>query len=181
MKYKTLRVNLIVLVLCWCTCSIGYYVLAYVLKYLNGSIFSLGYASAAGEVFGKLSTIPILKYLSLRRVFLLSFGMSTISLALMILCADSDLLTPVLLLVNRFFFSQAYVLSYLSIVLLYPTVLAASAGGICVMVSKCVTIIAPMIAEVRSPLNLLIVLCVSLAAAIGSQFLNDENESIDGE
>lgn len=170
---------MIVLILCWCTCSIGYYVLAYVLKYLNGNVFLNGYASAAGEIAGKLSTIPILKYFSLKRVFLLAFGMCIMSLTLLMLFIESDTLTPFLVLMNRFWFSLGYVLSYLSVILLYPTILASTASGFCVLSSKGVTIFAPMIAELRPPINLVIVLSVSISAAIASQFLKDDKDNDD--
>lgn len=61
--------------------------LAYVLKYLNGSIFLNAYSSSAGELLGKLSTIPILKCTDLRRVFLIAFGFSSIGTLLLIVFA----------------------------------------------------------------------------------------------
>ena len=172
--YATLRINLIALVVCYCTCSMGYYVLAYALKNLNGTIFANGYASAAGEISGKLSAIPLLKYNSLRKVFLIAFGMSALSFALLIVFLESDTMTPILIMINRFFVSQGYVFCYLGIVLLYPTILASTAGGICVLMSKGITIVAPMIAEIQPPINFVIVLIATIAAIIASYFIREE-------
>lgn len=52
--------NLLMLMLCWMACSFGFYMLAYTLKYLEGSIFFNAYASSIAEIVGKLSTICVL-------------------------------------------------------------------------------------------------------------------------
>ena len=83
-QYGTLWRNLLVLVVCWCTCSVGYYVLAIILKYLSGSLFLNLYSSGAGEIAGKLSAIPLLRCVSLRPVFMISFGLAAIGLLLLI-------------------------------------------------------------------------------------------------
>ena len=83
--YKTLRYNLLVLMFCWMACSFGYFLLAYVLKYLGGSIFINAYTSSFAELAGKLSTIFILQCTSVKRVFLISFGLALLGTGLLIL------------------------------------------------------------------------------------------------
>ena len=92
--YGHLRSNLIIICFCWCSTSIGFYGLAYVIKYLNGNIFLNAYSSSAGEVFGKLSTICLLKCMSLKRILLLAFSISSFGLLLMIICAENEIIMP---------------------------------------------------------------------------------------
>ena len=176
-NYSTLWRNLLVLIVCWCTCSVGYYVLAIILKYLSGSLFLNLYSSGFGEIAGKLSAIPLLRCASLRMVFMIAFSFASLGLLLLIILQNYENITPVLVLLTRYSFSMGYVASYLSIVLLYPAILASTAGGICVLVSKSVTIFAPMVAEMRSPINLVTVLCISVVATFTSHFLRVEDES----
>jgi len=169
--YKPLRYNLFVLMLCWMACSFGFYMLTFVLKYLNGSIFVNAYASSFAEIIGKLSTIFFLQYTSLKRVFLISFSLATVGTFLLILFSDNDLWIPVILLIAKFGFSQAFVAAYLSIVLLYPTVLASTAMGVCNLLARVATIMAPIVAEVKAPLNLVILLAIAVLALLVSQCL----------
>ena len=79
--------------------------LAYVLKYLEGSIFTNAYTSSAGEIIGKLSTIPLLRYISLRRVALIAFGMGALGSLLLIIAGDNESLVPWILVIARLGFS----------------------------------------------------------------------------
>ena len=83
-----LRLNLFVLMLCWIACSFGFYMLSFVLKYLNGSIFLNAYSSSFAEIVGKTSTMLVLKCTSLKRVFLISFGLSLVGIFLLILLSQ---------------------------------------------------------------------------------------------
>lgn len=166
--YRTFRFNLLVLMVCWMSCSFGFYMLAYVLKYLKGNIFVNAYSSSAGEIVGKLSTIPLLRCTSTKKVFLIAFTMSALGMQLLIIFSQSDTWIPVMLMIARFGFSQAFVASYLSMILLYPTILTSTAIGICVTMSKLATIFAPMIAEMSSPTNLIILLVIAIISSIVS-------------
>uniref|UniRef100_A0A7S3HVQ1 Major facilitator superfamily (MFS) profile domain-containing protein n=1 Tax=Favella ehrenbergii TaxID=182087 RepID=A0A7S3HVQ1_9SPIT len=172
--YRTLRWNLLILVFCWSACSMGFYVLAYVLKYLNGSIFLNAYSSSFGEILGKLSTVFLLRCISIKRVFLLAFGVSSVGMMLLILCGDNDELVPWILGFARIGFSQAFVAAYLGAILYYPTILASSAIGVCVTISKSATILAPIIAEVDAPINLIILLVIAVSACVVSQCMDTE-------
>ena len=82
--------------------------------------------------------------------------------------SESETWTPVVLMLARFGFSQGFVASYLTMILIYPTVLTSSAMGIAVTMSKLATVLAPMIAEVDAPTNLLILLGVVVLATVVS-------------
>lgn len=104
-EYKALRKNLIVISFCWVSSSFGYYTLAFALKYLSGSIFLNAYSSAAGEIIGKLSVIPLLRCSNLKRVFLIAFGIATIGTFLLIIFNQSVIWVPLMLMFARFGFS----------------------------------------------------------------------------
>lgn len=76
--------------------------LGYVLKYLDGSIFLNTYASSVAEFFGKISTVLVLKYMSIKRVFFVSFGMSLVGIFLLICLSTNESWIPVMLLITKF-------------------------------------------------------------------------------
>ena len=145
--------------------------LAYVLKYLKGSIFLNAYASSIAEMIGKLSTIAVLQYASLKRVFLVSLCLSLTGIFLLIVFSGSDSWIPLMLLIAKFGLSQAFVAAYLSVVLLYPTILVSTAMGVCNLFARISTITAPLVAEVKTPFNLMILFAICFIALVASQCL----------
>ena len=79
---------MIVVSFCWGATSIGFYGLAYVIKYLKGDLFFKAYSSSVGEVIGKLSTIFLIRCMSLKRILLLGYCISSIGVLLLIICAE---------------------------------------------------------------------------------------------
>ena len=75
------------------------------LKYLHGSIYLNMYSSGAGEIAGKLSVIPMLRCVSLRRLFMIAFSLASLGCLLLILFRNTDAIIPVLVLITRFAFS----------------------------------------------------------------------------
>ena len=167
-KYNTLRWNLIIVMFCWGSTSMGFYMLAFLLKYLKGNIFLNAYTSSAGEILGKLSTIAMLKCISLKRVLLVAFCTSSVGMLLLILCDGDPVLTPWVLGLARIGFSQGFVAVYLTCVLCYPTVLTSTTIGIATCSSKILTMSAPLIAELDPPINLVILLVIAVSASIVS-------------
>ena len=154
---------------CWMACSFGFYMLAYVLKYLEGSIFFNAYASSAAEIIGKLSTIFVLQCASLKRGLLISFGTGLLGIFLLIFFSDSESWIPLMFFIAKFGLSQAFVIVYLSVIFLYPTILSQTAMGACNLLARIATIMAPLIAEVRSPINLIVLFIICGAGLIASQ------------
>ena len=68
-------------------------------------------------------------------------------------------------------------MSYLSVVLLYPSILTSTAGGVCVLLSKSATIIAPFIAEMQPPFQVVTILCVAVLATFISACLKVPQDS----
>ena len=65
--------------------------------------------------------------------------------------------------------------AYLSVVLLYPTILASTAMGVCNLLARVATILAPAAAELKSPINLLILFVIAGLALLASQCLTVPN------
>ena len=80
-----------------------------------------------------------------------------------------------MLLIAKFGFSQAFVAAYLSIVLIYPTILASTAMGVCNLLARTSSVMAPIVAEVEAPINLLILLSITGVALVASQCLRVPN------
>ena len=57
------------------------------LKYLGGNIFLNSYVNGISEIIAKLSTVPVLACLGLKRLFFWSFTIATISALLLAIYA----------------------------------------------------------------------------------------------
>ena len=152
----------------------GFYGLAYVIKYLDGNIFLNFYTSSAGECFGKLSVILLLRWISPRQTLLLGLSVSSVGLLLLILCNDRPDLMPLVLAIARIGVCIGFVALYLCAVMCYPTILANTVMGVCVTIGKGGTIFAPMIVELEAPWNLVFVLVIVALSAIVSTCLNTD-------
>ena len=112
--------------------------------------------------------------MSLKRILLLGYCISSISVLLLIICADKEQLMPWLIGFARIGIGQQFVALYLSLVLCMPTILVSTAFGTSVTVGKISTIFAPLIAEADSPINLFLMLAIITVAGVVSQCLNAE-------
>ena len=108
--------------------------------------------------------------MSLKRAFLFSFSLALIGSFLLIIFnhSGSESWIPVMLMIARFGVSQAFVVAYLAVVLLYPTILTSTAMGVCNLLARIATITAPLVIEVKAPLNLVILVSIFAVASIAS-------------
>ena len=104
-------------------------------------------------------------------MFIIAFSLGSVGALLLSIFYQNGNIMPVLLMFTRFGISQAFVASYLSIILLFPTKLTATTMGICNVIARVAAIIAPFIAEVKPPINLIILLALLIAATLLSQLI----------
>ena len=78
MSQPDIRLNIILMSLCWLTTSFNYYMVGFLLKYFPGSIYVNGSISALSEVAATLSAGLIYAKFGVRKAFVISFGISAL-------------------------------------------------------------------------------------------------------
>lgn len=85
--------------------------------------------------------------------------------------ADTDWVTPIFVLLARFGISLALCACYVSTPWLFPTIICSTAYGVCNIVGRTLSIIAPSVAEIEGALPMLIYTGTSGFAMLTSLFI----------
>lgn len=85
---------------------------------------------------------------------------------------------PVFILLAKFGISATFNICYLANALIFPTIFAGTAFGVCNIFAKLATIIAPMLAEVDPPVPMIVFTILSLIAGVLSIFIINEKKTI---
>lgn len=163
-KYKSLRWNLLITTVAWMVVTVGYYCVNLMLKYLAGNLFMNSYTTALGEIVGKLSGGFVIYTIGLKRMYLVAFGLAILGSILMIAFAEYGALTPYCVFLSKFGYSMGFLGVYFNIILLFPTILKSSSMGFCNVLGRIAGVFAPFIAELVPPVNLLILLAMTVLA-----------------
>jgi len=78
LKDKTTLINLWVILLCFCSVSFNYYMIAFYLKYVGGNIFINSISSVTSECIGNFAASIIQKYFGTKKSFIICFALSVI-------------------------------------------------------------------------------------------------------
>lgn len=136
-------VNLLLMTYFWASSSFNYFLTTFMLKYLNGDVFSNVYAAATAEAFGALCCGMLVKRQGLKRTFALSYTIATVG-GLLILTIGKEYvgLMPLLVMTIRLGINCSFTLTYLANAMLFPTLFSATSNGICNFFARIFTIFA---------------------------------------
>ena len=169
--YRSLRINLLLTVLITSFCVLSVYQIVFSLKYMPGDIFYNTYAFSFAGLVGSLSGGSVLGCVGLKKLFLIGFSMASIGSFLLIFYSDAGNLTAVFLLLMTFGYAFSFLGCYMGVALLFPTVLKSSTMGIVNFFARMAGIFAPVVAEVRPPINLIVLVAATVSGGILSQCL----------
>jgi OCT family organic cation transporter-like MFS transporter 4/5 len=136
------------------TVTFDYYLIGFELKYFKGDIFTNGIASSASDIIAYVSGGLIYKYLGLRVSLPFFFLISTIGGLLINFIGNDPSLEawvfPLLVLIAKFGIAALFNIVYVANSVIFPTLFAATAMGICNFLARVATIFAPLVAETES-------------------------------
>ena len=132
---------------------------------MPGDIFYNTYAFSFAGLVGSLLGAPLLSGIGLKKLFLLGFTMGSIGSLLLTFFGTGNL-AAVFILLTIFGYAFSFLGCYMGIALLFPTVLKSSAMGYVNFFARLAGVFAPVVAEVRPPINLIILIASSVIAGI---------------
>ena len=143
------RRNTLILIVCWSSVSFNYYLVNFLLQFIEGSIYNNSIASSMSDVISILFSGMLLSKLGLKLSFVIYFLLATAGGVLyLIFGADHPEDVAIIILIAKFGVSAAFNLVYIANAVLYPPSLAATAMGICNIFARIATVLAPEIAEI---------------------------------
>lgn len=163
--------NMMIALMCWLSTSFGFYLINFELKYLPGSVFFNVMMSTAAELVAKPIAFIGITRLGVKKSYMLCFMIGMVG-TMMILAVEgrfeSRLLMGLCLFIAKLGVASTFIVNYLSLEKLFPTLFCATAAGFCNFVARLATIFSPMIAEISPPLPNMILLGFLILAGSAS-------------
>jgi hypothetical protein len=149
--------------------AFNYYLINFLLKSLSGNIFVITSVSSGGEIAAYMLGGVAYQKIGIKPTLCGCFAISCLgSLSLITFGSNPSYknLIPVMILFTRFGVSATFNISYLANAQLFPPIFAGTAIGICSMFAKFSTIIAPILAEVKAPIPMIVFACFTGGVAL---------------
>ena len=165
--HPLMRSNLIIAISSWLAAAFGYYLIGFEIKYLPGSLYMNVVMSSIAEATGKyLGNIQI-KRVGIRQAFINSFSLAILGAFLIIITSgrvDSPVVLGLCLFITKLGVAMAFLTNYLAIVVLFPTLFNGTVAGVCNFVARMGTIFAPLVAEVKPPMPMILFIAIMMLA-----------------
>ncbi|CDW80647.1 organic cation [Stylonychia lemnae] len=170
-------VNLLIMIFSWSTASFGFYLIPYFLSSINTqlqsnsyNVFELAIASSISEIFANIFCYFITTIFPNKKSLIFSYLLAFFGSAGFWIAKDTVLRSSNILyyvLFSKFGVTVAFNVTYVIMGELFPTLLKATAFGICNVIARFITILSPIIALLEQPYPMLI---FSLSCLIAGLF-----------
>lgn len=169
--------NLMMFVYLFSAASFNFYVINFFLKYIPGNVYvNVIVASVANSISCYVAGSLVVKMGS-QNGMCLTFGLCFSASILLLTAESADFvsLIPFLVLIAMFGVSSAFTMLYMCTLQYFPNQFMGTVFGICNVTARSVTIFAPMVAEVPTPMPELMIILSCLGAIIATRFLKLPN------
>lgn len=158
MADNKLKVNLICSCMVWLHGSFNFYLITFYLKSFPGNIFVNSMCFASADIIAYLCTGLVLKFLKIKQGLAFSYSLSFLSGIFYLVNYKTEVgwLIPTMIAFSRVGASMSFNIGYVSISRLFPTEFITTAMGIVNLVSHLITIGAPMVAELKEPIPMVV-------------------------
>ena len=141
------------------------------MKYIPGNIYVNTAVSCASEIVANIISGVIVKVVGIKRAFIVSYVVAGVGGLLLTFMFDKESIMPVFVLLSKFGIACAFNTSYLTTPMVFPVILTSTAFGICNVVARFATILAPIVAEVKYPTPTLVFSAFAVLGIISSIIL----------
>ena len=168
--------NLFIMMSCWTCAAFNFYLIQFYLGFLPGNIYQNASVSATAEIIANVVSAILLVKLGLKYSLLTSYFIAGACGLALLWFNDSGLayITLPLILGSKFGINSAFSICYISTAQLFPTLFMATVFGMCNIVARTFTIMAPIVAEMDLPYPLLIYSSSTFMIGIVSLLLQEK-------
>ena len=171
------------MIVIWTTTVFSTYLIMYQLKYLRGNIFQNTNSYSISDAFSRIFGGIVYENLGLRKSFILAYTIALVGgiCIYFIQCGNAvfefqrelpiEKLMPVFTMVTKFGLGAAMLSCYSACYSddqIFPLKKRATAIGICNIVARSITILAPQVNELKAPLPMLTFIAIIAVAFIAS-------------
>ena len=153
LRNKVILLNLVLMTYMWTTCSFGYYLIMFQLKYWPGDIYINTIASSVAGVIAYMVSTWIYSRFGLKTSFIGLFSMSVVGGICVLMMGETvSIWMPVFVTFASFGVTGCFMIVYLCMVDVFPTLFVSTAMGVCNFTARVLAIAAPIVAELDPPL-----------------------------
>ena len=165
--------NLVIFVYLFCSASFNYYLINFYMKYIPGNVFKNSIVASLSEAVSTLVSGLIVKLVGPRNAILLMNMLAGGSAICLWIAEKNGLLglVPVFILMAKFGICAGFAMLYMSTLVYFPSRFLGAIFGVCNTAARACTILAPMIAEVDTPIPELTAIFTCSLAVLGTRFL----------
>ncbi|XP_014369438.2 organic cation transporter protein-like [Papilio machaon] len=147
-RTPNMRRNILIMAFLWLVCSYCFYGVAHYISHLTGDIYTNVIASGSVALCSCFISIPLIRFLRRKTLVIASELASSICLILIAFVPEGTI-SIVLGCTGVFFTFMVFIVVYLYCSEMFPTVVRNAAIGICSMMARVGSMIAPFIAGLR--------------------------------
>ena len=167
-------VNLLLMTVIWVACSFNFYMISFKVKYFPGSLNLNQFGSFTAECLGYIAGGFLLARFRSKAIFAGLFTLSAIAGVLIIMVGqNTGGFFVIFVLLAKFGVSAAFALVYVVHPKMFPTLFSVTSMGIVNIVSRFLTIFAPMVAEIKYPVPMVTFTLLCIASVLSSCFLRE--------
>ncbi|KPI94133.1 Solute carrier family 22 member 1 [Papilio xuthus] len=147
-RTPNMRRNILIMAFLWLVCSYCFYGVAHYISHLTGDIYTNVIASGSVALCSCFVSIPLIRFLKRKTLVIASELASSICLILIAFVPEGTI-SIVLGCTGVFFTFMVFIVVYLYCSEMFPTVVRNAAIGICSMMARVGSMIAPFVAGLR--------------------------------
>ena len=179
---REIMINLALMTAIWTTCSFTYYLAKFQLKFIAGNVFVNSLSSSVADALSRPVAYFAYKCMHTRRVMLMFFTISAVGSIPVMFSENASVgfksyAVPACLWIANFGSCGNFSNLYIGHLDLFPMVFATTTMGICNVVARALTVLAPIVAEIKEPYPEITYTALCFVAAITSIFIRDKSKT----
>ena len=162
----------------WVAIAFGSYLLSFEIKYLPGNLYMNVVMSTVADLISTFFATAQYERLGLKKSFYIGLLLSMAGCLMLLISEgyDSQAVHAICLFICKFGLTFTFMINYLSIVQLFPTLFSGTASGICNFVGRLATIGSPIIAELEAPIPMFMLATMLFLGLTSSTMLSIPNQ-----
>ena len=165
--------NLLIFIYLFCGVSFSYYLLNFYMKYIPGNVYVNTIVASIAEAVSHFITLCLFKLLGARNSIITVNVVTGVATTVLWLAEVKGFIkeVPFFILLAKFGVVSFFTLMYLGTLVYFPSRYLGAVFGVCNTAARATTILAPMVAEINTPVPELCLISIAVVAVVLSRLL----------
>ena len=165
--------NLLIFIYLFCGVSFSYYLLNFYMKYIPGNVYVNTIVASIAEAVSHFITLCLFKLLGARNSIITVNVVTGVATTVLWLAEVKRFIkeVPFFILLAKFGVVSFFTLMYLGTLVYFPSRYLGAVFGVCNTAARATTILAPMVAEINTPVPELCLISIAVVAVVLSRLL----------